>query len=267
MTACSDVMPATPACGCAQVDRLAAAVRLRVPRPVDRDEVAVVLESTGFTDEVATRGYRQAGVFALAEQVLRRACPGWAPSPARARADWRLLGRAEVMLARLVAMVALGAVGWRYGWAAALPVLPAVPLAELLVAWHGGQARYGFASYDERALLVRHLRAVGWRALLALVPPLLVASALLAVAGHLPAGRPLAEVTAAHAAAGVLSAGWYGLLLLLAARHRLLGGLAVAGGCVGLVPVGGLWTFVGGYVLGLVLVALALFDPRRFTGS
>ena len=61
-------------CGCAEVDRLAAAVRLRRPRPVDPDEVAVVLEANGFTDGLAVDGYRQPGVFALAEQVLRRLC-------------------------------------------------------------------------------------------------------------------------------------------------------------------------------------------------
>jgi hypothetical protein len=135
------------------------------------------------------------------------------------------------------------------------------------MAWHGGKARHGFAAYDDGQLLARHLRAVGWRALLALVPPLLVATALLAVAGHLPAGRALAQVTAARAAAGVLFAGWYALLLLLAARHRLRNALAVAGLGAALIPFGGLWPVAGAYLLGLVLAASTLFDPRRFTGS
>ena len=254
-------------CGCAQVDRLAGAIRPRLPRPVDPDEVAVLLESTGFTDGLAVHGYRQAGLFALAEQVVRRMCPGPARVPEPSRWDWRVLGAVRVAVARLVAAVALGAVGWWYGLWAALPVLLAVPLGELLVAWHAGQARHGFASYDDRALLIRHLRAVGWRALLALVPPLLVATALLTAAGHLPAGRPLAEVTAARAAAGVLFAGWYALLLLLAARRRLLIALALAASGVAVVPFGGLWPVAGAYLLGLVMAALALFDPRRFTGT
>jgi hypothetical protein len=245
-------------CGCAEVDRLAAAVRFRRPRPVDPDEVAVVLETNGFTDGLAVNGYRQPGVFALAEQVLRRLCSCRVDCSGRAGWDWRGLGRWRLVIARLVALVALVAVGWR----TALPVLLALPLGELLVAWHGGQARHGFAHYADRSLLVRHLRAVGWRALLALVPPVLVATGLLSAAGHLPAGRPLAG-----AALGVLLAGWYGLLLLLAAR-RALGFallLIVVGGA--LVPLVGLWPFVGAYLLGLVLAALVVLDPRRFPGS
>ena len=57
-------------------------------------------------------------------------------------------------------------------------------------------------------------RAVGWRALLALVPPLLLATALLAAAGHLPSD--LGRMTALRAGIGVLLAGAYPLLLLLA---------------------------------------------------
>ena len=250
-------------CGCAEVDRLAAALRFRRPRPVDPDEVAVVLEANGFTDGLAVDGYRQPGLFALAEQVLHRLCICRVDCSGRAGWDWRGLGRWRLVVARLVAFAALAAVGWR----TALPVLLALPLGEVLVAWHGGHARHGFAHYADRSLLVRHLRGVGWRALLALVPPVLVATGLLAAAGHLPAGRPLASVTAGHAAVGVLFAGWYGLLLLLAARRRLMPAVVIVGVAGALVPLLGMWPVVVGYLLGLVVAALALFDPRRFSGS
>jgi hypothetical protein len=246
-------------CGCADVDRLASAMRLRRPRPVDPDEVAVVLEANGFTDGLAVAGYRQSGVFALAEQVLRRLCAGRVDGPECAGWDWRGLGRWRVVVARLVALAALGVLGWR----TALPVLLALPLGELLVAWHGGQARRGFARYADRSLLVRHLRGVGWRALLALVPPVLVATGLLSVAGHLPA----ASATAERAALGVLFAGSYGLVLLLAARRRVTLAAVIVGVAGGLVPFLGLWSVVGTYLVGLVLAALVLFDPRRFSGA
>ena len=38
------------------IDRLAGIVAARVPRPVHPDEVAVLLEATGFTDRTAVRG-------------------------------------------------------------------------------------------------------------------------------------------------------------------------------------------------------------------
>jgi len=193
------------------------------------------------------------------------ACPGCLRTgvtprpPAVGRWDWRVLGRRRPIAARLVAAGALAGVAWCEGPPGVLPALAAVPLGELLVAWHGGQARHGFAVYDDPLLVARHLRALGRRALLALIAPLLIATALLATEAGLPATLPLAHTTADRAAAGVLCAGGYGLVLLLAAVRRLRVALVLV-----LAGLGGPVPLLCGYLTGLVLAALALFDPRTF---
>ena len=183
---------------------------------------------------------------------------------------WRRVAGPRLVAARLVAAAGFVAVGWGRP-SLVLPALLAVPLAEVLVVWHAGQARRAVATHDDPRAVAGHLRALGRRTLLALVPPLLLASALFAVAAHPPAGRPLAHATAAHAAVGVLCAGGYALLLLLAAGGRLgraltLVGLTAAGLAVGRsgVPYVGLWPALGGYLAGLVVAAVALFDVRTF---
>ncbi len=176
--------------------------------------------------------------------------------------DWAALTRPPVLVARLLALLGFAMVAWWRGAPAVLPAVLAFPLAEALVAWHAGQARHAFTTHDDMRALARHLRALGRRAVLAVVPPLLVASALLAAAAGPAAGRPLVHVTAARAAVGVLCAGGYGLVLLLAAARRLgtvlaLGGLAVAGSA---------WpgAILGVYLAAVVLAAVALFDPSRY---
>ena len=219
-------------CGCEQVDRLAAILRRYSPRLVHADEVAVLLESTGFTDRAAERGYRQSGLFALARQVLRRLGPPARRAPAF-RWDWAALGGVRLLAARAMAAVAFGAVGWRWGPLAVLPALVTVPLGELLVAWYGGEVRWAVGRFDEARAVARHLAGVGRRALLALVPPLLAATGLVT-------------------AAGCLLAGWCPLLLLLATCRRLAVGLGV----FAVLTVS--WAPIVGYLLGLVVAAAGL---------
>jgi len=238
-------------CGCEQVDRLAAILRRYSPRLVHADEVAVLLESTGFTDRAAERGYRQSGLFALARQVLRRLGPPARRAPAF-RWDWAALGGVRLLAARAMAAVAFGAVGWRWGPLAVLPALVTVPLGELLVAWYGGEVRWAVGRFDEARAVARHLAGVGRRALLALVPPLLAATGLATAAGYLPAGFALAHLTAQRAAIGCLLAGWYPLLLLLATCRRLAVGLGV----FAVLTVS--WAPIVGYLLGLVVAAAGL---------
>jgi hypothetical protein len=224
------------------VDRLAAVLRGHPRRPVDADEVTLLLESTGFTDRTAVHGYRQPGVFALAARVLRRLGPVRVPPPAL---RWQGVGRLGV--ARGLAAVALLVAGARWGVLTVLPALVAVPPGELLAAWCGGQGRLAAARYDDPRAVVRHRAAVARRALLTLVPPLLVAAGLLAAAGHLPGRAVLLR-----AAVAVLLAGWYPLLLLLATARRPVAGLAA------LLAVAGPWPLAGGYLGALVVAAAGL---------
>ena len=193
---------------------------------------------------------------------------GLRPLPTVARRGRWLVGP-RMVIARLAAAAGFVALGWGRP-SLVLPALLAVPLAEALVAWHAGKARRAFASQPDPQAVARYLHALGRRTLLALTPPVLVASALFAVDAHLPADRPLAHAAAARAAVGVLCVGGYALLLFLAAGRRLLaalllGGLAAAA-WTGLGPAGP-WPAIGGYLVGLVLAGAALFDVRTFWPS
>ena len=258
-----------------RIDDLAARLGAACAGAVDADEVAAVLEAIGITDQVARRGYGQPEVFALAGQVLRRV-GGQAPAPP-VRWDWRGLLRPPLLAVRLVVAAAIGGAGWWLGPTTVLPALVAVPLAELLVAWHRGHARWGLAVYDTVAAWRRHLRAIGWATLTALVAPLLVAVALAGAGRGMPPDLPQAPGGLLRAAVGVLIAGGYPLLLLLAANRRT--GAAVLLTCLavgGTGPVAGAWPGVAhgprlavsvlaaAYLTGLVLTAAVLFDPRGY---
>jgi len=227
------------------IDRLAGIVAARVPRPVHADEVAVLLEATGFTDRTAVHGYRQPGLFALAAQVRRRLGPP--PRPASvSRWDRSALGGWRLHVARLLSAAGFGLVAWRWGLLTVLPALVAVPLGEVLVGWYGGEARWAAGRYDNTRVVARHRSAVGRRAVLALVPPLLVATAVLSAARQLHSGPAL------RAGIGVLLAGAYPLVLLLAAGRRLAASVAA------LLAVAGPWGAIGGYLAGLVVAAEGL---------
>jgi hypothetical protein len=272
--------PVTAECVCDRIDDLAARARPACTDTVDVDEVAAVLEEAGITDQVAKQAYGQPELFALAGQVHKRLVGNPAPKRRAARPvrwDWAGLFRPELTLIRLVAALAIGAADWWLGPNVALPALVGVPLAELMVAWHQGHVRWGLSAYDTLAAWHRHLSAVGWAALTALVPPLLVGVALAGACRGMPADLPQAPAGLLHAAVGVLVAGGYGVLLLLAASRRVVVALAlsalVAAG-IALVahyfpgtaqkPQLVVEVIAGGYLLGLVAVAHSVFDSRSY---
>jgi hypothetical protein len=243
---------------------------------LDADEVAAVLEAAGIGDRAARQTYRQPHVFALAEQVYKRlgACgPPGRHAAAPVRWDWRGLGRPALIGTRLILAVAITVAGLWLGSSAVLPALVAVPLAELLVSWQQGHARWGLAAYDTVAAWRRHLRAVGWATLTALVPPLLVAVALLAASSRLPADLPQAGPGLLRAGTGMLLGGGYALILLLAACGRPVtaaGLMLAATGAAVLIrhtvpaPAPQVGLLAIGYLAGLVVAAYTVLDPRSY---
>jgi hypothetical protein len=245
--------------------------RLRATGAVDKDEVAAFLEESGITDQVARGRYGEPDVFALAERVHAGLCvrpAGSRHTAAPVRWDWRGLLRPPLLGARLVAAAALSGTAWWSGTIALLPVLIGVPLAELLVAWHRGHVWWGLISYDSTLAWRRHLRALGWATLAVLVPPLLAGAALV---GAVLAGftHPVPAATGAGLlalASGVLVTGGYAVLLVLAARRRLVAGTVLSAGCCLSVvlahpaPVR-VALVAAGYLAGLVIAAQAVFDP------
>lgn len=173
---------------------------------------------------------------------------------------------------------------------AAVPLLLAVPLIEVFLAWHASRAAGGLAEYDDVRAYHRHLRILGTLTVALLVPPLAVGAGLAAAAFRLPYGlsaHPDARALVLGLAAGVLLGGVYALTLLLATRRRLatavLVGLAPtvfaavigAGSLVAVppAPTGSLiqvmlpGTVAGlavTYLLGLVTAAHAVFHPGSY---
>jgi hypothetical protein len=233
---------------------------------VDRDEVAAYLEESGITDQLARGGYQEPDVFALADRVHARLWvrpAGRRHAAPQVRWDWHGLRRPSLLFVRLVALAVLAGTGWWAGTVALLPALVGIPLAELLVAWHQGHVGWGLVSYDSALAWRRHLRALGWATLAMLVPPLVAGAAL---AGSVPPPARAAGAGSPALACGVLAAGGYALLLVLAARRRLVAGTALSAGCClaavlvhsGQVRVA---VLVAGYLAGLVIAAQAVFDP------
>jgi hypothetical protein len=251
-----------------RVDRLVGRLSATDTAPVEVDEVAALLEATGITDQVATREYRQPGLFALAAVVLHRLpC---APAPhrhaiPRTRWDWPGLIRSPLLATRLVGVLGIALATWALGGSAGLIGLIGIPPAEIVAAWYLGQLGWALDTCPTWAALRRYRRLVGHCALAALVPPLLAAVALTS------AGRVVPHATAGlvRGADGVLLAGGYALLLLLAAAGRpatvavlaALGtGTAVLAGHP--LTAGGTGLLCVGYLLALVVAAYVLVEPR-----
>jgi hypothetical protein len=173
---------------------------------------------------------------------------------------------------------------------AAVPLLLAVPLIEVFIAWHAARAAAGLSTYDDVRAYHRHLRGLGTVTLAALVPPLAVGVALAGSAVRLPYGisaHPDARRMVLALSAGVLLGGVYALTLLLATRRRLgaavLVGFApllfaavVGTGSAWAVPPAGAGSLIqvmlpgtvaglaATYVLGLVTAAHAVFHPGSY---
>ncbi|HYN96586.1 MAG TPA: hypothetical protein VES42_22310 [Pilimelia sp.] len=173
---------------------------------------------------------------------------------------------------------------------AALPLLAAVPMMELFVGWHTARVAAGLDAYDDRGAYRRHLRRGAAATIAALCVPLALGLALGASAYRLPLGlsaQPGVRGAVLAVAAGVLLAGVFTVVLLLATRRWLATAALVAVAPVGLTvgalagrggaptdPAPGLaegWllpTLVlvlsTVYALGLVIAAAALLDPRSY---
>jgi len=265
----------------AALDELAESLRpaiLGVPGQPDQDEVAAALEDAGVTDQSARQSFGQPDLFALAGRLLPRlarprrpanadlAPLRQAPPPRRhavapLRLDLSGLLALRLAPARLAGAAGLVAAAWwlRAPAAAVLPAVAAVPLAELLLAWRLGYARWGLGYHDSATGWRGHLRRTGRLTLIALAVPLLLAAGLAGAASHVSRLVPVAT--------GLLAAGGYPLLLLFTARRRFLAGasliaLTVAGTVLTHPSLPRMGVLAGGYVAGLALTAYVLLDPR-----
>jgi hypothetical protein len=260
--------PAGPSAEAPSLDDLAATLRPAISGAPggapDPDEVVAALEDAGITDQSARQSFGQPDLFALARRLLPRLA--LAPRPRRhavapLQLDWSGLLRPRLAPARLVAAAGLVTAVWwlRVPPVAALPAAAAVPLAELLLAWHMGYSRWGLGYHDSGTGWRRHLRRSGLLTLLALTLPLLLAAGFAGAATHLAGLVPVAT--------GLLASGGYPLLLVLTARRRFLSGASLiavtAAGTVlthpSLLRMG---LLAGGYLAGLALTAYAILDPR-----
>ena len=251
----------------AALDELAESLRpaiLGVPGQPDQDEVAAALEDAGVTDQAARQSFGQPDLFALAGRLLPRLARPQRPrrhAVAPLRMDWPGLLALRLAPARLAGAAGLVAAAWwlRAPAAAVLPAVAAVPLAELLLAWRLGYARWGLGYHDSATGWRGHLRRTGRFTLIALAVPLLLAAGLAGAASHVSRLVPVAT--------GLLAAGGYPLLLLFTARRRFLAGasliaLTVAGTVLTHPSLPRMGVLAGGYVAGLALTAYVLLDPR-----
>jgi hypothetical protein len=264
----TDLVPAGEVIGAgAALDQLAASLRPAlggVPGAPDPDEVAAALEAAGLTDQSARQSFGQPDLFALAGRLLPRLARATRPrkhAVAPVRLDWSGLLRTRFAAPRLVAAGALvvAALWLRVPMVAVLPTLVAVPLAELLLAWRLGYVSWGLGYHNSSRGWRAHLRRSGMATLMALTVPLLLAAGVAGAATHRPGLVPLA--------CGLAAAGGYPLLLVLAARHRLLTGVSLvavtAAGTVLIHPsLPRMGLLAVGYLVGLGLTAYAVLDPR-----
>lgn len=164
---------------------------------------------------------------------------------------------------------------------AAVPLVLAVPLLELLVGWHAARSATALDAYDDLRAFRREVRDLATVTVGALVPPLVIGVALGAAAYQLPyrlSGHPQVRATVLGLAAGLLLGGVLAVTLLLSARGRPRAAAVVAAGPVALtaglaaaVPFFG-WrgvllpcavaTLAVTYLLGLVATAHAVFDAE-----
>jgi hypothetical protein len=162
---------------------------------------------------------------------------------------------------------------------AALPLLAAVPMLEVYVGWHTARVSVGLDAYDDRHAYRRHLRWVATVTIGVLVPPLFTGIALTAAAPRLPmrlSDHPDARALVLALASGVLLAGVFALVLLLATRHQLVAAVGLAAAPVTAAvcltaagPPAGLLrntvsALAAAYVVGLALATYTLFDPRSY---
>jgi hypothetical protein len=212
----------------------------------------------------------------------------------RPRIDGSELRRGAGHLALGLSQAAAVLVVWRAGAPVApggvapalLPVLVALPAAEVWVGWHRARVAAGLARYDDRTAHQRYARRVAWATLAALLPPLVAGAALAGTAHRLPSwlsAHPDAPALVLSMASGVLLAGLLALGSLLATRDRpgpaaAVTGGAVAGGLVLAASVPGLaatslsgWgpllpatvvALATAYLAGLILASHVLFDSR-----
>jgi hypothetical protein len=162
---------------------------------------------------------------------------------------------------------------------AALPLLAAVPMLEVFVGWHTARVAVGLDAYDDRHAYRWHLRWVAIVTIGVLLPPLFTGVALGAAAPRLPLGladHPDARDLVLALASGVLLAGVFAIVLLLATRRRLAAaatlaaapvtvslGLTAAGPPVGLLR-HTVTALTAVYMLGLAVATYTLFDPRSY---
>lgn len=253
--------------GITALDQLAASLRPAlggVPGTPDPDEVAAALEAAGLTDQSARQSFGQPDLFALAGRLLPRLARATRPrghAVAPIRPDWSGLLRPSLAAPRLFAAAGL-VVAALWLWVpmvAVMPTLLVVPLAELLLAWRLGYVSWGLGYHNSSRGWHAHLRRSGMVTLAALTAPLLVAAGVAGAATHRPGLVPLA--------CGIAAAGGYPLLLVLAARRRLLAGVSLAAAtAAGTVLIHASLPRMGllaiGYLAGLGLTAYAVLDPR-----
>ena len=249
------------------LDQLADTLRPAIagaPGATDADEVAAALEDAGLTDQSARQSFGQPDLFALAGRLLPRLARARGPrrhAVEPLRLDWSGLLRPRFAPARLLTAAGLVLAAWwlKVPPAALIPAAAAVPLGELLLAWHCGYARWGLGYHDSPTGWRHHLRRAAWLTLAALAVPLLVAAGLAGAARHRAGLIPVAS--------GLFGAGAYPLLLILTARRRFLAGaslIVATGAGTALIhpslPRMGL--LAAGYLAGLVLTTYAVLDPR-----
>jgi hypothetical protein len=174
--------------------------------------------------------------------------------------------------------------GGAAGPPAALPLLAAVPLLEVYVGWHTARVAVGLDAYDDHRAFRRHVRRVATVTIAVLLPPLFTGVAFGAAAGRLPlrlSDHPDVRNLVLALASGVLLAGVFGVVLLLATRRRLGAAALIAAAPVTLSaglnrygPPPGLSSdallpitvgvLAAVYALGLATVTYALVDPRSY---
>jgi hypothetical protein len=107
---------------------------------------------------------------------------------------------------------------------AAIPVLLALPLLEVFAGWRAARTAGALDAYDDVRTYRRHMGGVTLISIIGLAPPLLVgvaAALTVQLAPHPLSGHATAQVLALGLITGLLMAGLYGVILLLAAQGRL----------------------------------------------
>ncbi|MCW6009127.1 hypothetical protein K1W54_31975 [Micromonospora sp. CPCC 205371] len=213
-----------------------------------------------------------------------------APSPSLQRPVWGGLHVAPPSLARrrvaraLVGLVEAAAIALVWWSAPTLqPLLVAVPLAEIVVAWHRSRATAGLDGYEDLRAFRREVRGLAAVTVGVLVPPLVAGAALTAAAYRLPyrlSTHPQARDLVLGMAAAMLLGGLLAVTGLLSARGRTVTAAVVAAAPLagtavvvwllhavapGFAVLPGMVAAIGvSYLLGLVVAAHSTFDPDEY---